>query len=76
MERSRILRRAPDLLRERNDELARLETPDTGKPLSETAAVEIATAVMTSAFSRSRPARAVSAGPARSAGALPRERAT
>jgi betaine-aldehyde dehydrogenase len=43
MERSRILRRAADLLRERNDELARLETLDTGKPLSETAAVDIAT---------------------------------
>lgn len=33
MERSRILRRAVDLLRQRNDELARLETLDTGKPL-------------------------------------------
>lgn len=32
MERSRILRRAVDLLRQRNDELARLETLDTGKP--------------------------------------------
>jgi betaine-aldehyde dehydrogenase len=31
MERSRILRRAVDILRERNDELARLETLDTGK---------------------------------------------
>ncbi len=30
MERSRILRRAVDLLRQRNDELARLETLDTG----------------------------------------------
>lgn len=30
MERSRILRRAVDILRERNDELARLETLDTG----------------------------------------------
>ncbi|UNA33726.1 aldehyde dehydrogenase family protein [Klebsiella pneumoniae subsp. pneumoniae] len=43
MERSRILRRAVDLLRQRNDELARLETLDTGKPLSETAAVDIVT---------------------------------
>ena len=43
MQRSRILRRAVDLLRSRNDELARLETLDTGKPLSETAAVDIAT---------------------------------
>ncbi|MGK3630228.1 aldehyde dehydrogenase family protein, partial [Acinetobacter sp. A11] len=36
MERSRILRRAVDILRERNDELARLETLDTGKAFSET----------------------------------------
>ena len=35
--------RAVDLLRQRNDELARLETLDTGKPLSETAAVDIVT---------------------------------
>ena len=33
MARSRILRKAVDILRERNDELARLETLDTGKPL-------------------------------------------
>lgn len=31
MERSRILRRAVDILRERNDELAKLETLDTEK---------------------------------------------
>jgi len=43
MERSRILRRAVDLLRERNDELARLETADTGKALSETTTVDIVT---------------------------------
>lgn len=43
MERSRILRRAVDILRERNDELAWLETLDTGKPLSETQAVDIVT---------------------------------
>jgi acyl-CoA reductase-like NAD-dependent aldehyde dehydrogenase len=43
MERSRILRRAADLLRERNDELAWLETLDTGKPLSETEAVGVVT---------------------------------
>ena len=43
MERSRILRKAVDILRARNDELARLETLDTGKPLSETAAVDIVT---------------------------------
>lgn len=43
MERSRILRRAVDILRDRNDELAALETLDTGKPLSETQAVDIVT---------------------------------
>ena len=43
MERSRILRRAVDILRERNDELAALETLDTGKPLSETQYVDIVT---------------------------------
>jgi betaine-aldehyde dehydrogenase len=43
MQRSRILRRAVDLLRERNDELALLETRDTGKPIAETRAVDIVT---------------------------------
>ena len=43
MERSRILRRAVDILRERNDDLARLETLDTGKALSETTTVDIVT---------------------------------
>lgn len=43
MERSRILRRAVDILRSRNDELARLETLDTGKALAETLAVDIVT---------------------------------
>ena len=43
MERSRILRRAVDILRERNDELAALETLDTGKAISETRAVDIVT---------------------------------
>lgn len=42
-ERARILRRAVDILRERNDELALLETLDTGKPLSETLSVDIVT---------------------------------
>ena len=37
------MRRAVDLLRERNDELALLETLDTGKPLSETRSVDIIT---------------------------------
>jgi betaine-aldehyde dehydrogenase len=43
MQRSRILRRAVDLLRARNDELAELETLDTGKPIAETRAVDIVT---------------------------------
>ncbi len=43
MQRSRILRRAVEILRERNDELAELETLDTGKPLSETRFVDIVT---------------------------------
>lgn len=43
MERSRILRRAVDILRERNDELAALETLDTGKAYSETKYVDIVT---------------------------------
>ncbi len=43
MQRSRILRRAVDILRERNDELAELETRDTGKPIAETRAVDIVT---------------------------------
>lgn len=43
MQRSRILRRAVDILRERNDELALLETLDTGKAYSETRYVDIVT---------------------------------
>lgn len=43
MQRSRILRRAVDILRERNDELATLETTDTGKAFSETSTVDIVT---------------------------------
>ncbi len=35
-ERGRVLRRAADILRERNREMSQLETMDTGKPLSET----------------------------------------
>lgn len=42
-ERSRILLNAVAILRERNDELARIETLDTGKPLSETLYVDIVT---------------------------------
>lgn len=41
VERSRVLYRAVVLLRERNDELALLETQDTGKALSETKFVDI-----------------------------------
>ncbi|PPA78027.1 betaine-aldehyde dehydrogenase [Achromobacter spanius] len=44
-QRSQVLLRAAQLLRERNDELAELETLDTGKPLSETRTVDIATGV-------------------------------
>jgi betaine-aldehyde dehydrogenase len=36
VERARILRRAADLIRERNQELSELETLDTGKPIQET----------------------------------------
>lgn len=36
IERSRILLKAVALLRERNDELAEIETRDTGKPFTET----------------------------------------
>ena len=36
VDRARILRRAADLIRDRNPDLARLETLDTGKPLQET----------------------------------------
>ena len=43
MQRSRILRRAVDILRERNDALAELETLNTGKPISETRYVDIVT---------------------------------
>lgn len=43
VERSRILNRAVAILRERNDEIARIETHDTGKSISETSAVDIVT---------------------------------
>ena len=36
VDRARILRRAADIIRDRNADLARLETLDTGKPLQET----------------------------------------
>jgi betaine-aldehyde dehydrogenase len=41
-ERARVLRRAAQLLRSRNDELAELETRDTGKPIQETRVVDVA----------------------------------
>ncbi len=41
-ERARVLRRAAAILRERNDELAELETRDTGKPIQETRVVDVA----------------------------------
>ena len=43
MLRSRILRKAVEILREKNDALAELESLDTGKPLSETRYVDIVT---------------------------------
>ncbi|QXT38981.1 betaine-aldehyde dehydrogenase [Gymnodinialimonas ceratoperidinii] len=36
VERGRVLRRAADIMRERNQELSELETLDTGKPIQET----------------------------------------
>ena len=41
VERARILRRAADILRARNQELAELETRDTGKPIQETRVVDV-----------------------------------
>jgi betaine-aldehyde dehydrogenase len=41
-ERARVMRRAVALLRARNDELALLETQDTGKPIQETRVVDVA----------------------------------
>ena len=40
-ERARVLRRAAQLLRSRNQELAELETRDTGKPIQETVVVDV-----------------------------------
>lgn len=39
--RGRVLRRAAEMLRARNDELALLETRDTGKPIQETTVVDV-----------------------------------
>ncbi|KAI4092605.1 MAG: hypothetical protein L6R37_007546 [Teloschistes peruensis] len=41
--RARVLLKAVSLLRERNDEVAKVETQDTGKPFSETSTVDIVT---------------------------------
>jgi betaine-aldehyde dehydrogenase len=41
-ERARVLRRAAAILRSRNEELAELETRDTGKPIQETRVVDVA----------------------------------
>lgn len=41
--RSRILLKAVQLLREKNDEIAKVETQDTGKPFSETSTVDVIT---------------------------------
>jgi len=41
VERARILHRAAALLRSRNQELAELETRDTGKPIQETSVVDV-----------------------------------
>ncbi|MCJ1450261.1 hypothetical protein MMC28_000590 [Mycoblastus sanguinarius] len=41
--RSRILLKAVHLLREKNDEIAKTETQDTGKPFSETSTVDVVT---------------------------------
>jgi betaine-aldehyde dehydrogenase len=41
--RSRILLKAVELLRSRNDEIAKVETDDTGKAFSETSAVDVVT---------------------------------
>jgi betaine-aldehyde dehydrogenase len=44
-ERARILRKAAAILRERNDQLAALETRDTGKPIQETRVVDVSRAL-------------------------------
>ncbi len=42
-QRGRILRKAADLLRERNDKLAHIEMEDTGKPIGEALSVDVQT---------------------------------
>ena len=41
IERSRILRRAVDIIRDRNDELAALDTLDAGRPIAETTTEDV-----------------------------------
>lgn len=41
-QRARILLKAVEILRQRNDDLAKVETHDTGKPFSETSTVDVA----------------------------------
>jgi betaine-aldehyde dehydrogenase len=43
IERARILHRAAAILRAKNDEIAEIETRDTGKPFSETSVVDVVT---------------------------------
>lgn len=43
IERSRILRRAVDIIRDRNDELAALDTLDAGRPIGETSTEDVPT---------------------------------
>jgi len=43
MERSRVLRRAVDIIRDRNAELAALDTLDAGRPISETTTEDVVT---------------------------------
>lgn len=43
VQRARILQKAVSLLREYNDEIAKVETCDTGKPFSETSTVDVVT---------------------------------
>ena len=45
-ERGRVLRRAADIMRDRNRELSILETHDTGKPLQETLVADATSARM------------------------------
>ena len=51
-ERGRILQRAAAILRDRNAELAHLEVLDTGKPISEAIAVDVANWIVSSMMSK------------------------